>query len=57
MSAAEVVNQMGARRMTIAPSTVKPCLDRVCEKYPEVVLPARTRLELHAIARREGRLP
>lgn len=46
-----------ARRMGIAPSTVKHYLDRVRAKYEEIGIRARTKLELHAIARSEGLLP
>lgn len=46
-----------ARRMGIASSTVKHYLDRVRTKYAEVGVHARTKLELHAIARAEGLLP
>jgi two-component system uhpT operon response regulator UhpA len=49
--------QMVARRMGIAPSTVKHYLDRVRQKYTDAGRPARTKLELHAIARQEGWLP
>jgi hypothetical protein len=43
--------------MGIASSTVKHYLDRVRTKYAEVGVHARTKLELHAIARAEGLLP
>lgn len=42
------------RRMGIKPSTVKYYIDRVRGKYSDVGVPARTKLELHAIARIEG---
>lgn len=46
-----------ARRMGIAPNTVKHYLDRVRTKYGHIGIRARTKLELHAIARAEGLLP
>ncbi len=46
-----------ARRMGIAPNTVKHYLDRVRDKYDAVGVRARTKLELHALARSEGLLP
>lgn len=46
-----------ARRLHIAPSTVKHYLDRVREKYTAAGFAARTKLELHALARSEGLLP
>lgn len=46
-----------ARRMGIAPNTVKHYLDRVRDKYDAVGVRARTKLELHALARTEGLLP
>lgn len=46
-----------ARRMGIAPNTVKHYLDRVREKYGSAGVRARTKLELHALARAEGLLP
>jgi len=49
-----LTQDMVARRMSIAPSTVKHYLDRVREKYSAAGIPARTKLELHALARREG---
>jgi DNA-binding NarL/FixJ family response regulator len=55
--ASGMTQQMVARRMGIAPSTVKHYLDRVRQKYTDAGLVARTKLELHAIARREGWLP
>lgn len=55
--ASGMTQQMVARRMGIAPSTVKHYLDRVRQKYTDAGLTARTKLELHAIARQEGWLP
>lgn len=55
--ASGMTQQLVARRMGIAPSTVKHYLDRVRQKYTDAGLTARTKLELHAIARREGWLP
>ena len=46
-----------ARRMGIAPNTVKHYLDRVRDKYTGAGMQARTKLELHALARAEGLLP
>lgn len=46
-----------ARRMGIAPNTVKHYLDRVREKYANVGVHARTKIELHTLARAEGLLP
>lgn len=46
-----------ARRMGIAPNTVKHYLDRVRDKYNSVGVRARTKLELHALARTEGFIP
>lgn len=45
-----------ARRMGIASSTVKHYLDRVRLKCDHAGIPARTKLELHTLARREGLL-
>jgi DNA-binding NarL/FixJ family response regulator len=45
------------RRMGIKPCTVKHYLDRVREKYAQAGLAPRTKLELHALARKEGLLP
>lgn len=45
-----------ARRMGIASSTVKHYLDRVRLKCDVAGIPARTKLELHSLARREGLL-
>lgn len=55
--ASGMTQQLVARRMGIAPSTVKHYLDRVRQKYTEAGYPARTKIELHAITRREGWLP
>jgi len=55
--ASGMTQQMVAHRMGIAPSTVKHYLDRVRQKYAEAGKAARTKLELHAIARGEGLLP
>lgn len=46
-----------ARRMGISPNTAKHYLDRVRDKYNNVGVQARTKLELHALARTEGLLP
>lgn len=46
-----------ARRMGIAPSTVKHYLDRVRHKCADAGFEARTKLELHAVARSQGLLP
>lgn len=46
-----------ARRLGIAPNTVKHYLDRVRDKYNTVGVRARTKLELHALARTEGLIP
>ncbi len=46
-----------ARRMGIAPNTAKHYLDRVRDKYSNVGVRARTKLELYALARAEGLLP
>ncbi len=46
-----------ARQMDITPNTVKHYLDRVRDKYTEVGIPSRTKVELHRIARLEGLLP
>jgi DNA-binding CsgD family transcriptional regulator len=46
-----------ARRMGITANTVKHYLDRVRDKYSNVGVRARTKLELHAVARAEGLLP
>jgi DNA-binding NarL/FixJ family response regulator len=55
--ASGLTQDMVARRMGIASSTVKHYVDRVRQKYSQVGIPARTKLELHALARREGFLP
>lgn len=52
-----MTQDMVARRMGIAASTVKHYLDRVREKYDAAGYPARTKLELHARARADGLLP
>lgn len=49
--------EMVARRMDITPSTVKHYLDRVRDKYTEAGISARTKLQLHNVARMEGLLP
>lgn len=49
--------EMVARRMEIAPNTVKHYLDRVRDKYTAAGIAARTKLELHNVARMEGLLP
>lgn len=46
-----------ARRMGLAPSTVKEYLDRVRAKYDATGLDARTRMDLYHAARNEGLLP
>jgi DNA-binding NarL/FixJ family response regulator len=48
---------MVARRMDIAPSTVKNYIDRVRSKYERAGIPARTKVELNAVARQEGLIP
>lgn len=48
---------MVARRMEIASSTVKHYIDRVRDKYEDAGIAARTKVELNAIARREGLIP
>lgn len=48
---------MVARRMEIAPSTVKHYIDRVRSKYAEAGISARTKVELNAVARQEGLIP
>lgn len=55
--ASGMTQDMVARRMGIASSTVKHYLDRVREKYQAAGLPVRTKLELHAQARAEGLIP
>ena len=49
--------EMVARRMDITPNTVKHYLDRVRDKYTSVGIVARTKLQLHNVARMEGLLP
>ncbi len=46
-----------ARRMNVAPSTVKEYLDRVRAKYDAIGLDARTKMDLYRAARNEGWLP
>jgi DNA-binding NarL/FixJ family response regulator len=48
---------MVARRMEIAPNTVKHYLDRVRDKYTAVGIAARTKVQLNQVARSEGLLP
>lgn len=48
---------MVARRMEIAPSTAKHYIDRVRAKYEEAGVSARTKVELNAVARKEGLIP
>ena len=55
--ASGMTQQMAARRMGVAPSTVKHYIDRVRAKYTAAGYQARTKLELHAVARAEGLLP
>ena len=55
--ASGMTQDMVARRMGIAPSTVKHYLDRVREKYQSAGQPARTKIELHARARADGLIP
>lgn len=55
--ASGLTQDMVARRMGIASSTVKHYLDKVREKCRVAGLPARTKLELHALARSQGLLP
>lgn len=55
--ASGMTQQMVARRMGVAPSTVKHYIDRVRTKYTTAGFQARTKLELHAVARAEGLLP
>lgn len=54
--ASGMTQDMVARRMGIASSTVKHYLDRVRRKYADAGFASRTKLELHALARREGLL-
>ena len=55
--ASGMTQDMVARRMGIAPSTVKHYLDRAREKYQAAGQPARTKIELHARARADGLIP
>ena len=55
--ASGLTQDMVARRMGIASSTVKHYLDKVREKCATAGLQARTKIELHALARSEGLLP
>jgi DNA-binding NarL/FixJ family response regulator len=48
---------MVARRMGITPHTVKHYIDRVRDKYTTAGRPARTKVELHKVAREEGLIP
>ncbi len=48
---------MVARRMGITSHTVKHYIDRVRDKYTSVGRPARTKVELHNVAREDGLLP
>lgn len=48
---------MVARRMEITPNTVKHYLDRVRDKYTAAGVTARTKVQLHQVARSEGLLP
>jgi DNA-binding NarL/FixJ family response regulator len=57
MYASGMKQDMVARRMGIASSTVKHYLDRARRKYNEAGIPARTKLELHELAKREGLIP
>ncbi len=54
MYASGMKQDMVARRMGIASSTVKHYLDRARSKYNEAGIPARTKLELHELAKSEG---
>ena len=49
--------EMVARRMAIAPTTVKHYIDRVREKYAASGLNARTKIELATVARSQGLIP
>jgi DNA-binding NarL/FixJ family response regulator len=49
--------EMVARRMEITPNTVKHYLDRVRDKYTAAGIAARTKMQLHQVARLEGLLP
>ena len=46
-----------ARRMGIAPHTVKHYIDRVRDKYTAAGIPARTKVQLHEVARQSGFIP
>ena len=46
-----------ARRMGVAPSTVKQYLDRVRDKYTSAGQMARTKADLYRVARHDGLLP
>jgi DNA-binding NarL/FixJ family response regulator len=48
---------MVARRMGLTPHTVKHYIDRVRDKYTAAGRPARTKVELHNVAREEGLIP
>lgn len=48
---------MVARRMEIASSTAKHYIDRVRDKYEDAGVAARTKVELNALARKEGLIP
>lgn len=48
---------MVARRMDIAPTTVKHYIDRVREKYEAAGINARTKIELATVARSQGLIP
>lgn len=48
---------MVAVRMEITPNTAKHYLNRVRDKYGDAGVPARTKVELHQLARAEGYLP
>ncbi len=49
--------EMVARRMQITPNTVKHYLDRVRDKYTSAGIAARTKLQLHNVAKMEGFMP
>jgi DNA-binding NarL/FixJ family response regulator len=46
-----------ARRMGLTPNTVKHYIDRVRDKYTAAGVQARTKVELHAVARSAGLIP
>lgn len=46
-----------ARRMGLTANTVKHYIDRVRDKYTEAGVQARTKVELHAVARSAGLIP